>query len=228
MPSASASPSTRRTWGRVPGRETVTRRGSRTPAATWGSRGRYRKWSVGFSRVMSAFCRLSRARVRAVWYPAKPAPTIRMRGRLTFSPPAVSRVQSLRTFVRTPSWTLVRNFPRPPGQSPQTSRPAATLDHLVPVSPLPAGYPGQTPTRSFPEVLSHARIRLLPRVRGIRSGRARRAGEAGRTGGVPGAVDLGPLPPVERRAGPEPLRVVRDRRAVTGGLAAHRDGCDLP
>ena len=44
--------------------------------------------------------------------------------------------------------------------------------------------------------------------------RARRAGPAGRGGRLRGAVDQRPLPPVERRAGAEPVRLVGDRRAV--------------
>ena len=42
--------------------------------------------------------------------------------------------------------------------------------------------------------------------------RARRAGAARRGGRLPRPVDLRPLPPVERRAGPQPVRVVGDRR----------------
>ncbi|CAK7279699.1 hypothetical protein SGPA1_10477 [Streptomyces misionensis JCM 4497] len=74
----------------------------------------------------------------------------------------------------------------------------------------------------------HARIRLFPGERGARAGGSRRAGPDGRAGRVPGTVDLRPLPPVERRAGPEPLRVVGDRGGVAGGVAADRDGGDLP
>ena len=58
--------------------------------------------------------------------------------------------------------------------------------------------------------------RLLPVLRGVRPRGAGRAGAAGGAGRLRGAVDLRPLPPVERRAGPEPVRLVRDRRAVAG------------
>ena len=50
------------------------------------------------------------------------------------------------------------------------------------------------------------------------------AAEAGR---LRRAVDQRPLPPVERRAGPEPVRLVGDRRAVPGVLAARDHGGHL-
>ena len=52
-----------------------------------------------------------------------------------------------------------------------------------------------------------------------------RAAERGR---LRGAVDLRPLPPVERRAGSEPVRLVDDRRARAGLPAAGDDRGDLP
>ena len=58
--------------------------------------------------------------------------------------------------------------------------------------------------------------------------RTDRAGQAGRAGRLPRALDLRPLPPVERRAGPQRLRVVGDRRARRGDLAAGDHRRDLP
>ena len=59
--------------------------------------------------------------------------------------------------------------------------------------------------------------RLLPVLRGVRPPpscveQAAAAEEAG----LRGAVDQRPLPPVERRAGPEPVRLVGDRRDLPG------------
>ena len=72
--------------------------------------------------------------------------------------------------------------------------------------------------------------RSRPLLRGARPAGARRAGQAGRGRGLPRALDLRPLPPVERRAGPQPVRVVGDRRdrrrrpslpVTTGGDLPH-------
>ena len=71
----------------------------------------------------------------------------------------------------------------------------------------PGAIPGSPP--------AHA-DRLLPLVRGVRARRPRRPGRARRGGRLPRAVDLRPLPPVERRAGPQRLRVVGHRRALAG------------
>ena len=65
--------------------------------------------------------------------------------------------------------------------------------------------------------------RLLPVLRGVRPARAGRPGAAGPGGRPRPAVDLRPLPPVERRAGPEPVRVVGDRRARRRGPGHARD-----
>ena len=70
--------------------------------------------------------------------------------------------------------------------------------------------------------------RVLPVVGGARAEGARPAGEMGQGGRLRGIVDLRPLPPVERRAGPEPVRVVGDRRAGRGHDAAGDDRGDLP
>ena len=70
--------------------------------------------------------------------------------------------------------------------------------------------------------------RLLPGERGVLPARPDRAGQAGRAGRVPRALDLRPLPPVERRAGPQRLRVVGDRRARGGDVAAGDHRRDLP
>src|SRR5690349_6781066 len=82
--------------------------------------------------------------------------------------------------------------------------------------PRPPGTRTRTTTADVAEALSHARVRLFPLVRAVRSRGADRAGADGRAGRFPVAVDLRPLPSVERRAGPEPLRLVGDRRAVRG------------
>src|SRR5437868_2793666 len=84
---------------------------------------------------MSAWCRTSRDRVRAVWYPAKPAPTITMRGRATV------RLRRCRVHRAEPSaspWSgppNVRRFPlRPPG----TRTPTSPSDHTpAEVLPMP-------------------------------------------------------------------------------------------
>ena len=70
--------------------------------------------------------------------------------------------------------------------------------------------------------------RLLPRERGVLTARPDRAGQEGRAGRLPRALDLRPLSPVERRAGPQQLRVVGDRRARAGDVAAGDHRGDLP
>ena len=55
---------------------------------------------------------------------------------------------------------------------------------------------------------------------------AGRAGGARRAGRLRGALDQRPLPPMERRAGAEPVRLGRDRRDVAGLPAAGDDRCD--
>src|SRR3954452_10546020 len=156
---------------------------------------------------MSALPRAFRDSSLAVRYPAKPAPTITMRGRLTV------RLRGCRV-------------PREPSASPWPERPNAgfrTGRRVLGRSPLYEA-PYTRSRRRYP----HARIRLFPVVRGVRSRGTGRTGSDGGTGGLPLAVDLRPLPPVERRAGPEPLRVVGDRRALGGGVPSDRDGRDLP
>src|SRR4051812_2683636 len=71
--------------------------------------------------------------------------------------------------------------------------------------------------------------RLLPVVRGVHAARAARAGPPGRAPRLPRAVDLRPLPPVDRGAGRVGVRVVGHRRAGRGDRAPSGDyGRDLP
>ena len=58
-------------------------------------------------------------------------------------------------------------------------------------------------TRPIPGSAAGHADRLLPLVRGVRARRPRRPGPPRRGGRLPRAVDLRPLPPVERRAGPQ-------------------------
>ena len=58
--------------------------------------------------------------------------------------------------------------------------------------------------------------------------RTPRPGAPRRAGGLPRALDLRPLPPVERRAGPQRLRVVGDRRAGRGDEPPGHDRRHLP
>ncbi|CAA9387761.1 MAG: Dehydrogenase, partial [uncultured Nocardioides sp.] len=59
-------------------------------------------------------------------------------------------------------------------------------------------------------------LRILPVGRGVHPRRARGAGGARRGGGLRVPVDQRPLPSVERRAGPERVRVVGHRGALAG------------
>ena len=68
--------------------------------------------------------------------------------------------------------------------------------------------------------------RLLPQLRGVRPRPAGRAGPAGRGGRLRRAVDQRPLPPLEQRAGSEPVRLGRHRRDLPGLPAARDDGRD--
>src|SRR3712207_3870978 len=76
----------------------------------------------------------------------------------------------------------------------------------------PRALPGLASRHPMARVRAGDAHRLLPLER-----RARPEADGGprdprRAGGVLGSLDLRPLPPVERRAGPQPVRLVRDRR----------------
>ena len=83
--------------------------------------------------------------------------------------------------------------------------------------------PGRRPSRR-----AYDPVRLLPLLRGVRARPAPRAGAAGRARGVRRAVDQRPLPPVDRRPGPVALRVVDDRRDLSGVRPAGHDRGHLP
>ena len=80
---------------------------------------------------------------------------------------------------------------------------------------------GTRPTTRIP---TRREGRVLPLVRGVRAARAGRPGATRRAGRLPRPVDLGSLPPVERRAGPQPVRVVGHRRARRGDEPARDHG----
>ena len=72
------------------------------------------------------------------------------------------------------------------------------------------------------------RIGLLPVQRGVRTPRARRPRGPRGAGRLQRPVDLRSLPPVDRRAGPQPVRLVGDRRDRAGDGPAGRHGRDVP
>ena len=77
--------------------------------------------------------------------------------------------------------------------------------------PPPRDFPS-SPARTRSTTRTHSREgRVLPLERGVRAAGARRAGTSRRGRRLPLPVDLRPLPPVDRPAEPQPVRVVGHR-----------------
>src|SRR5213596_164907 len=77
----------------------------------------------------------------------------------------------------------------------------------TPHAPVEPGY--RALARTPPSRRASHAHRLLPLHRGVQPRRAARAGRRGRARRLRGVVDQRPLPPVERRAGQQPVRVER-------------------